>query len=281
MKWVKRIALAVVGLVVIALATLYGGSEWIIRRSHGVPLAAIAVPSDGASVAEGGRLAKLFGCRSCHGLEGQGRIWNGPPAFVARIAPPAIAGKVAGYSDAELARLVRHGIKKDGTSLYVMATFSQQHIADDDMGKLIAWMRTLKPTPRDVGWGIKWGPVGRLGVLKGEFTPSFQTGTVAQTVRPANVGRYFFNTMCSECHRLYEPQPAGGGSQIAPALAPMAASYDPAAFRKLLRTGVGMSGRDLGLMKEVGTEATYALTDQEIAAIQQYLTGEAGKAPPQ
>lgn len=280
-RWIVRGLVGLVGLIVLALVVIYGGSEWIIRRSHDVPLTVIAVPKDTASVAEGGRLAKLLGCRSCHGLEGEGRVWSdGPPAFVASIAPPAIAAKAASYSDAELERLIRHGIKKDGSSLFVMATEAQQYVADDDMGKLIAWIRTLKPGAKDVGYGIKWGPLGRLGALTGEFKPSFQTANVAAKVRPADPGRYYYQTMCSECHKLDAAQPVAGGGQIAPALAQIGASYDPAAFRKLLRTGVGMSGRDLGLMKEISVEGAYALSDGEIAAIHAYLRGEAEKMPP-
>jgi cytochrome c553 len=278
MKLVKRIAIAVAGILLLGLVILYGGSEWVIRTSHAVPLAQIAVPKDAASIQEGGRLAKLFGCRSCHGLNAEGRIWDGPPWFVASISPPPIAAKIANYSDAELLRLIRHGIKKDGTSLYVMATISQQHIADDDMGRLIAWLRTVKPGPKDVGTGINWGPVGRLGALTGQFKPSFQAGDVAPKQRPADIGRYFVDTMCSECHTLDTPKPNDNG-QVAPALASTVASYDPAAFKKLMRTGVGMSNRDLGLMKEIGQEAAYALSDEEIAAIQAYLTREAEKQP--
>jgi len=63
-----------------------------------------------------------------------------------------------------------------------------------------------------------------------------------------------------------------------PALAPMAASYDPAAFKRLLHTGVGM--RPLGLMGEMAKNSFVALNDQEIAAIHAYLKKEADKAPP-
>ena len=61
----------------------------------------------------------------------------------------------------------------------------------------------------------------------------------------------------------------------------MGAAYDPAAFRTLLRTGVGMGGRDLGLMKRIAQGDLYVLSDAEITAIQAYLTAEAAKAPPQ
>jgi len=276
MLLLKRIALAVVAVVVLALAILYGGSEWVIRKKHDVALAPIAVPTDAASIEEGGRLAKIFGCRGCHGPNSEGLVWKDPPWFVGTIAPPGIARKIASYSDAELLRLIRHGIRKDGTSIIVMPTVSHRFIADDDAGKVIAWLRTLRPGPRDVTQATTFGPLGRFGLLTGGFKPSFQAETVAERTRPAAIGRYYYDAVCSECHKLGEPNTTDNG-QVAPALASMAASYSPEAFRKLLRTGVGLKPGDLGLMTEVPKEATYAMTDAEITATHDYLRGEAAK----
>ncbi|MEI9928198.1 MAG: cytochrome c [Sphingomonas sp.] len=277
MRLLGRILLALAGIVVVALVILYGGSEWVLRRAHHVPLAAIAIPTDAASIAEGGRLAAIEGCRGCHGPNSEGTVWPDPPAFVASIAPPGIARAIASYSDAELLRLIRHGVRKDGTTLFIMPTISHRFIADDDAAKLIAWIRTLKPGPNDVTQATSFGPVGRAMILSGQIAPSFQVGDVAEPHRPANVGRYFYDAVCSECHFLDKPKPTDDGKQIAPALAPMAASYDPAAFHKLLRTGVGITGRDLGLMKDVALEATHVFTDEEMTAIQDYLKGEGAK----
>jgi mono/diheme cytochrome c family protein len=277
MRLLGRIVLALIGIAVIALIIVYAGSEYIIRRAHDVPLAEVAVPKDAASIAEGGRLARIEGCRGCHSDDGAGSVWSDPPWFVASVAPPGIARKIASYSDAELLRLIRNGVRKDGSTLFIMPTVSLRNISDDDAGKIIAWMRTLQPGPKDVTQDMGFGPVGRAMLLFGKMEPSIQTGDIAEVHRPADVGRYYYNAVCSECHLLDKPKPTEDGHQIAPALAPMAASYDPAAFRKLLRTGVGMSNRDLGLMKEVATEGAYALNDDEIAAIQNYLKGEAEK----
>lgn len=276
MKWVKRIAVAIVSVVVLALVVVYGGSQWIIRTTHDVALTPIAIPKDAASIEDGGRLAKIFGCRGCHGPNSEGLVWDSPPWFVGTIAPPGIARKIAPYTDEELLRLIRHGIRKDGTSIFVMPTVSHRFIADDDAGKLIAWLRTLKPGPKDVTRATTFGPLGRFGLLTGEFKPSFQAETVAPRTRPVEVGRYFFDSVCSECHKLGEPFKTDSG-QVAPPLATMAASYSPEAFRKLLRTGVGMKPGDLGLMTEVPKEATYAMTDAEIAATHDFLKSEAAK----
>lgn len=277
MLWVKRIAIALGAIVVLALVIVYGGSQLMIRTTHDAQLEQLAIPKDAASVEEGGRLAKIYGCRGCHGPNAQGTAWNDPPWFVAQVSPPAIAGKIAAYSDPELLRLIRHGIKKDGTSLYVMPTEAHRFIADDDLVKVVAWLRTLHPTGKDTGNGISFGPLGRVLLLTGKFGPSVQIGKVAEAHRPAEVGRYFYNSVCSECHNVNSTKPAPDGSAITPALAEMAAAYSSDAFRKLLRTGVGMSGRDLGLMKAVATENLYALTDDEIAAIQTWLKSDAAK----
>ena len=70
---------------------------------------------------------------------------------------------------------------------------------------------------------------------------------------------------------------APDGGKTTPALAEMAGAYSPEAFHKLMRTGVGMSNRDLGLMKMVATESASSFTDEEITAIQTYLKSDEAK----
>jgi cytochrome c553 len=162
-----------------------------------------------------------------------------------------------------------------------MPTDAHRHFADDDVLKIVAWIRTLKFTPKDSLVTSSWGPMGRFLMLTGAMKPSIQIDDVAPEHRPADIGRYYFDAVCSECHDLYKPQPVEDGRQTAPALAPMAASYDSAAFHKLLRTGVPPSRRDLGLMKEVAVEGGVAFTDAEIDALQAYLKAEAVHTPAQ
>ena len=281
MRFVRRAVAALIGLLLVIAVVIYGGSEWLIRQSHAVPLTAVTLPKDAASIEEGGRLAKLAGCRGCHGPNGEGTVWTDIPWFIGHPAPPSIARKTADYSDAELVRLFQHGVRKDGSSLFIMPTEAHRHLADDDVLKIAAWVRTLKFTPKDSLVASSWGPMGRFLMLTGEMAPSIQVDKVAPAHRPADLGRYYYDSVCSECHELYKPKPFEGGKQIAPALAPMAASYDPAAFHKLLKTGVPPGGRDLGVMKEVALEGGNAFTDGELDALQAYLKGEAARTSPQ
>ena len=280
MRILGRITIGLIGVLLLALAVLYGGSEWALARDHQVPLASLSVPHDAASIAEGGRLARITGCRGCHGADGGGRVLVDDP-MLGRLVPPALARVAATESDAELDRTIRHGIGKHGQALFVMPTRAHRYLADEDSARIIAWMRSLKARPDDVLATTSFGPVGRGLILSGMLPPSVHHEKVSSPTRPADVGRYFTNVSCAACHDLHTPRPTEDGKQVAPPLAPMAAAYDPAAFRTLLRTGVGMSGRDLGLMREVARGDLSALTDAEIVSIQAYLIAEAAKAPPQ
>jgi cytochrome c553 len=265
----------VAGLAVLAVGILFvGASEYAIRQRHEVPFKTVAVPHDAASLAEGGRLATLVGCKSCHG-DGKGSVWEPVEWVNGQIAPPAIARKVAHYSDADLERLIRHGVRPDGSVVFVMPVSSMANLADDDLGKVIAWVRSLKPAPDDVTASTWFGPVGRWDILIGKIKPSLEVGDLAEARRPADSGRYFVNALCSECHKLNEAQVHDGDK--VPALAPVAASYSQADFQRLLRTGVGAGGRDVGFMGTIAKENLHALTDDEIAAIHTYLKAEAAK----
>lgn len=278
MRILRRIAIGLVGVIMLATAVLYGGSEWALARDHQVPLASLSVPHDAASIAEGGRLARITGCRGCHGVDGGGNVLVDDP-MLGRLVPPALARVAATETDAELDRTIRHGVHKNGQALFVMPTRAHRYLADEDSARIIAWIRSLKARPDDVVASTSFGPVGRGLVLFGALQPSAHPERVSPATRPADIGRYFVNISCVSCHDLHTPRPTEDGKQVAPPLAPMAAAYDAAAFRTLLRTGKGMSGRDLGMMTSVARGDLSALSDTEITAVQAYLTAEAAKAP--
>jgi hypothetical protein len=71
--WMRRVLLALALLVVLALAVVFGGSEWLMRRTHDVPIPSFTAAGAGADLEEGRRKAVLVGClEGCHGKEGEG-----------------------------------------------------------------------------------------------------------------------------------------------------------------------------------------------------------------
>jgi mono/diheme cytochrome c family protein len=278
MRWIVRGLMALAGLAVLAALVVFGGSEWVIRTTHRVALPQIAADRTAAGIAEGGRLASAVGCRGCHGPNGNGNLLADIPN-VAHVAAPALAPIVARYSDTELARLIRHGIKRDGTGVFVMPIDGHAQIADEDLARIIGWLRTLKPSAADRKDTLGFRPIGRFAILTGGIKPEVRESTVAPAKRPADTGRYIAEAVCGGCHSVHQKRTAHDDSRPVPALAEAGPAYDPAAFRKLIRTGVGLSPRDLGLMARVAKGDLSHLTDAEIDAVHAYLKGEAAKAP--
>jgi cytochrome c553 len=270
---------AVAAIVLLVLLGVYAGSEWILRKGHAVPMANVAVPRDAASIAEGARMARIASCRECHGPNGEGKVMFEVP-LVGRVAPPPLAVAAANLSDAELVRTIRQGVHKDGSSLFVMPTRALTNLSDQDVGRIVAWVRTLKPGPHDSPKRTSYGPIGRALILGGKLPAMATDVQHGRAVRPGDPGSYFVDIACNACHKLHEPGLMEDGETRVPALAPMVASYDPARLKRLLRTGVG-SKPDHGIMSVVARESFSVLTDPEIDSIQAYLKGEAAKAPPQ
>ena len=71
MTVIVRIAWVLAVVVLLSMASIFGGSEWILRRRHGVALEGLPPMSRAASSAEGRRRAVLIGClEGCHGPAG-------------------------------------------------------------------------------------------------------------------------------------------------------------------------------------------------------------------
>jgi acetylornithine deacetylase/succinyl-diaminopimelate desuccinylase-like protein len=54
--------------------------------------------------------------------------------MLARLVAPNVVRAIKGYSDAELARLLRHGVRPDGRGVAVMPSSTFYHLDDADLG---------------------------------------------------------------------------------------------------------------------------------------------------
>ena len=281
----KGLAIAgvvVAGLVVLAAAGAYLRSMRVLGRTYDVPLVPIAVPSDSSSVAEGARLAATRGCPSCHGARLEGRVFF-EERGVARVVAPNLTRAVREHSVEELARVIRHGVRRDGTSVFAMPSATFAGLSDADLGRLIAFLRTV-PTVDGPGYELTVWPLGRLGIATGKFKPvaagidhaavrgGVPDGAAAGVGRPVArnpkvLGGYVARTTCAECHGPdFRGNPAIGGPDLA-----MVAGYSEADFTTLLRTGVASSGRELGVMQAAARERFVQLTDAEVVGLYLYL----------
>jgi cytochrome c553 len=275
LRWLGITVGGLVALTAVAWFIVYGLSERELRRTYPVPVVALAIPGDAASIEEGRRIATIRGCfGDCHGKHAEGRILFDDP-MVARIVAPNLTAALRHYTDAQIAVIVRSGIRPDGRSTVVMPAEAFAGMSDADVGRIIAFLRSLPPVPGP-GPDVVLGPLGRLGLATGKLKTVAQL--VAETVPPppasspqAEFGRYLARTICAECHST-SLRGAANPAFTSPDLR-VVASYPPEAFARLLRTGVAIGERQLRVMSAQARNNLSLLTDSEMAALYDYLHG--------
>lgn len=264
-------SLAVIG--VVAYTVLYILSERVLHRTYQVPAAALSIPGDAASIAEGRRLATIRGCYGgCHGKEAEGVVMFDQP-MIGRVVSPNLTAAVRKYSDTELDGIIRHGVRPGGRSMMVMPAEAFAYLTDEDLGRIIAFLKSL-PVVVGPGADVSLGPLGRIGVAIGQFKTAAQL--IAETVPPpaaanseATYGRYLARTICVQCHAT-SLRGTSNPDFTSPSLQVVAA-YSPTEFVRLLRTGVALGGRNLATMSPYSKVLLSHLSDSEISALYSYL----------
>jgi cytochrome c553 len=273
LRWIAIALGALVALGVMVFGVVYVLSERILTRSYAVPASAVSIPTDAAALTEGRRLATIHGCLSsdCHGMHGEGHVVFDQP-MIARIVAPNLTSAVRRYTDAQLAGVIRQGVRPGG-SVLVMPSEAFVALTDADLGRILAFLKSL-PAVDGPGPSISPGPVGRIGLAVGKFKTAPQL--IAEAATPpeatseeAAFGRYLARTVCAECHGG-DLRGASNPDFTTPGLAVVAA-YSPDAFTALLRTGVPLGGRTLRVMGPRARENLSYLTDPEINALYGYL----------
>ena len=273
---------AILGLLLLVL--IGASSLWVaggrrIGMIHEPTAHPVAVATDPAEIAEGGRLAGYWGCVGCHDENAGGSVFFTTP-FGDRLVAANLTRVVHEYTPEELERAIRHGVRRDGSSLVVMPSSMFADISDEDLGRVIGYLRSLPVVPDSL-------PPTRLGLLARFFIvtrddaleapridPGAAHGVSPDSLTPASgradtlaLGRYLARTGCPECHG----PDLRGFEEDTPDLR-IAAAYAPAAFLQFFRDGIALGGRELGLMSEIARYRGGRLTDPEVAALHAYLS---------
>lgn len=263
-----------------ATAFIYLATEPLIRKIHEVPGRSIQIPTDPGSIAEGKRLATIRGCfDGCHGPGIEGGEFLDIP-WITRLVAPNLTQIAASHTDAELEKVIRHGVRKNGKSVWGMPSSMFYHLSDEDLGRIIAFLRSV-PVSEGPETEVWIGPLWRLelarwrlGMLDDLYLPlAEEIGRDAPWIKgdiePAerNRGRYLAVTVCSECHGMRLRGDVEGST---PNLA-IVAAYSEVDFFRLMRTATPLGGRQLGLMGMVARKRFAHLTDDEIRALYSYL----------
>lgn len=121
-------------------------------------------------------------------------------AYAPNITP---ASEIAGWSDAELSRAIREGIRPDGTLIGPPMPFSlYKRLSDTDLAAIVAFLRTLKPIEHTVPKSVYNIP------LPPAYGPPVTHIADIPRGPTAEYGAYIAGPIahCLECHTPMGPQ---------------------------------------------------------------------------
>lgn len=235
----------------------------------------------------------LLGCEDCHTQadwtqHGAPKAWNmelagqpfplsGFPGSVVtpNLTPDAETGS-GKWTDDQIARAIREGIKHDGTTLFPIMPYSQyRDLSDEDLASVVVYLRSLPPVrnalpPMKVNFPVN---------LLVQSAPEPVTKPVSgPTADPVSRGKYMVRLGCG-CHNTIGKLPYGGGELLAgpwgsvtsPNITPDASGisyYDEASFVTVLRMGY-VGARKLNSIMPFGDFKN--LTDDDLKAMFAYL----------
>jgi mono/diheme cytochrome c family protein len=251
----------------------------------GVDLDAIALER---AVARGEQyLQTRAPCAECHGTDFGGKAIMDNPAMGRWVGPNITkAGVVADYSGADWVRIIRHGVKPDGSTASMPSvdfqSFSDQEVSDI-AAALLARPAVAEPAPP-----TELGPVMTMLVATGEIPLSAELidhaarrpKTPPEIRVSAELGEHLANT-CSGCHGLaFAGGPIVGGDPAWPEAAPIdgaaLASITLEQFRAAMVEGTGSDGQPLVVPMSDVVPYTAKMHPDEIESLYLYLKSVGG-----
>lgn len=284
LKWIGIVLGGLVALVVVAVLGMMWSTDSRFNKKYDIQAEAVAIPTDEASLAVGKHWAEMH-CQGCHGEDLSGGPFFEDPALGYADAPNLTSGKggIGGaYTDADWVRAIRHGVKHDSTSVFIMPSNDFYFLSDADLGGLIAYVKSVPPVDREIRpRNLK--PFAKVLYALGAFGNLLYAETIPHNApRPPappvgvtlEYGEYLVNAHgCPSCHgpQLNGAQPAEPGAPFAPNLTPGGelVGWSEADFFKALREGVTPSGRQFS--DAMPWKGLGKMTDDELKAVWLYL----------
>jgi mono/diheme cytochrome c family protein len=280
-KWIGIGLGSLVGLALLAVAILNVMSMVRQRRTYAVTIPPITIPTDSASLERGKHLVTtVSGCTGCHTADLGGEVMANS-LLMGRLSSANLTrgqgGVGARYSDQDLVRAIRHGVRRDGRSVVFMPSESFQSYSDADLAAIIAYVRTFPQVNRTLP-PIRIGPVIHVMHIMGfPLFPAELIDHAALTAKPVVVspepaitveyGEYLVHSAgCRGCHG---PELAGGGGPGPNLRTARVGAWAQPEFLRLLREGKRPDGTTLS--EQMPWKTFGKMTDLELGAVWTYL----------
>lgn len=284
-KWIGIVLGSLSGLLLALTLVFLILGNMRLNKTYDFPADSVIVPTDDASIARGKHIAETT-CAQCHGADlGGVDGWfkmEGVGEVDASNLTTGLGGVGSVYtSDAEYVRAIRHGIDSEGKPIFMPAVLVYQHMSDEDLGAVIAYLKVAPPVDRvtegsfDVMGKIMLG-VGLFGKLPVEEASHATTVSAPEAGMTVEYGEYLAVLGdCVSCHGA----DYAGGAYPDPSVALPVPNITPAGnigawteeeFIAAMREGITPEGKPLA-PAFMPFEAIGKMTDDELAALYLFL----------
>ncbi len=281
LKWTGIVIGSLIALLVLLYVVAYFRTEARANKQYTFNIQPLTIPTDSASYELGKHVAGVRGCNDCHGNGGNPIFDSTNPIALIHAANLTIGKGGINYTDEDWIRALRHGVGKDGRSLWFMPSKgSSAELSNKELGALIAYLKKLPPVDK-IHPQKAFKPIGRFFTFLGKF-PMFSAEEIDHTVtypdeiKPEVTVAYgkYLAVGCQGCHgEQFKGNPShGDGAPVIPNISSTGnlGKWTSDQFLKALQTGKTPDGRvlsDYMPWKSIGT----AHNTDELKALYLYL----------
>lgn len=285
LKWIGIVLGSLIGLLLVAGVVLYFLGDSRLNKTYDFPHSNLALPTDEASIEYGKHRAETL-CQSCHGenLSGVDNWFSAPPIGIIDSSNlTSGAGGIGNeFTTEDYVRAIRHGIDREGKPIFMVAVPSTSHLSDEDLGAIIAYLKTIPPVDHQMKERY-FTPLARIllaGGMLGQLPAESVSHDIHVTAPERGVsveyGKYLVDT--NDCRACHGPELNGGPfpdptiKKISPNLTPggEVGFWSEEDFMNTIRTGKTPGGYQLN--PDFMPWKVYRLFyDDELKAIYMYL----------
>jgi mono/diheme cytochrome c family protein len=278
-QWIGIFLIVVLGLAILAVLALYYRTNQMIYKTYDVKVEPLEISMDAETIERGRHIVTTRGgCTECHTPNFAGQVFDEgilAGRMVIANLTPGKGGAGAEFTDEDWIRAIRHGMKKDGTSLIGMPSEMFNAFSDSDLAAIIAYLRSVPPVDTDHP-KMRLGPLFRWFIMNEPHAlpASLIDHSAPRHPEPVQgVTAEYGNYLAVACKICHMDNYAGGdepgqGLNLTPG--GDLAKWSEEDFMKAMRTGVTPTGKKLDPML-MPWQSMGKMTDDELKAIWLYL----------
>ncbi len=280
-KWTGILLLSVLVIALISAFLIIRNFDNRAAQKHKITPENLIIPTDSLSLERGKELAVI--CTDCHTSDLGGKLFFTDPQLGSVYTANITNGEgsaIKDYTNSDWILAIRHGVKPDGTPLFIMPAHDYINFSENDLTSLIAYLKTIPPVNREAK-PIQLKPLAKIIASLGGFGDVFSVENLdhnqpfklaPERNSSAVYGEYIVKLSgCKTCH---QPNLAGGKSPDpnSPFVPDITASgnlgkWSANDFIQTMKTGLTPEGKQLdkafmpyafiGEMNEIDQTAIY------------------------